>query len=416
MTMEFPASSLSPSISPEVSRSPSPQAQIPQSWMTDFQRSSPTRKKNSRNQDSMQQLQAQLHNSMQAQLHASTPPLYPQKQLDSPNWAQSAQLVQRTRYSPPPPTRRHNSEDDLPITPGYEQEDACEQKYPEKTIYELDSKVSATTESGRDRVPTPRTLTFEDVPTPDGSFAVEDGERGDESFSAKKRENREIAWDQIQSEWKNFGGAVVLEIVIHILSAQNTPWISFQFTAADRYGAAEDGHGTKSADRFIDCAKDDLRISKTAACRLYLDLTKHWDKGPERKTGFYDAWEQCTYRQVHREKEEVIKQSSVGRQLSEVQRVNLLLQQECERLRKEKAEIQDQHARVRMNERDEQLCIICTVRKKTNAFLPCGHKCTCAECAEHLLVMGFTMLGTGTYGGKCPICRQHTNKHTKIYE
>ncbi|OEU23163.1 hypothetical protein FRACYDRAFT_233332 [Fragilariopsis cylindrus CCMP1102] len=52
-------------------------------------------------------------------------------------------------------------------------------------------------------------------------------------------------------------------------------------------------------------------------------------------------------------------------------------------------------------------CVICMDEPRTNAFVTCGHVCTCQSCSNELF-----MMGTGTNDGRrrnrraqCPICK-----------
>ena len=47
---------------------------------------------------------------------------------------------------------------------------------------------------------------------------------------------------------------------------------------------------------------------------------------------------------------------------------------------------------------DDQMCVVCMGRQSTSAFLPCGHRCVCCECAEQMRQRR----------DKCPICRSDT--------
>ncbi|ERN11262.1 hypothetical protein AMTRI_Chr04g242890 [Amborella trichopoda] len=56
---------------------------------------------------------------------------------------------------------------------------------------------------------------------------------------------------------------------------------------------------------------------------------------------------------------------------------------------------------------DGQLCIICLMRRKRSAFLPCGHLVCCARCAalvEHDAIP------------RCPLCRQDIQSSIRIYD
>ena len=60
-----------------------------------------------------------------------------------------------------------------------------------------------------------------------------------------------------------------------------------------------------------------------------------------------------------------------------------------------------------VNLQEKQLCIVCHSNKKQSVFVPCGHKCTCYECALKL----FKVMG------KCPKCWDKcSNIIEKIYD
>lgn len=50
---------------------------------------------------------------------------------------------------------------------------------------------------------------------------------------------------------------------------------------------------------------------------------------------------------------------------------------------------------------DENLCIVCKSQNAKSAFIPCGHLCTCLECAGKL--------------DKCPYCRADIERHQPIF-
>lgn len=55
-------------------------------------------------------------------------------------------------------------------------------------------------------------------------------------------------------------------------------------------------------------------------------------------------------------------------------------------------------------EREQKLCVICTVNTKCAVLLPCRHCCLCMECS-----------GKVGEGGMCPLCRQKIDQVLQIY-
>ena len=53
-------------------------------------------------------------------------------------------------------------------------------------------------------------------------------------------------------------------------------------------------------------------------------------------------------------------------------------------------------------------CIVCMAADKEAIYIPCGHFCTCMECAEN--IKKGAGKGTGTGSGTCPICRAKITK------
>lgn len=51
-------------------------------------------------------------------------------------------------------------------------------------------------------------------------------------------------------------------------------------------------------------------------------------------------------------------------------------------------------------------CVICMDREKTNIFVPCGHQCVCATCADRIV----------GEGKRCPICRALPTCHMKVFK
>ncbi|KAA0059400.1 hypothetical protein IC582_002684 [Cucumis melo] len=56
---------------------------------------------------------------------------------------------------------------------------------------------------------------------------------------------------------------------------------------------------------------------------------------------------------------------------------------------------------------DGQLCVICLMRRKRSAFIPCGHLVCCERCAVSV---------ERDSSPKCPICRQQIRSSVRIYD
>lgn len=56
---------------------------------------------------------------------------------------------------------------------------------------------------------------------------------------------------------------------------------------------------------------------------------------------------------------------------------------------------------------DGQLCIICLMRRRRSAFVPCGHLVCCPSCAMSVELDS---------SPKCPMCRQHIRSSIRIYD
>ena len=67
-------------------------------------------------------------------------------------------------------------------------------------------------------------------------------------------------------------------------------------------------------------------------------------------------------------------------------------------------EIDDQ-ANVRAPAATSHKCIICYVSDTTHAFVPCGHRCVCKECASIVV-----------FQAQCPICRSWVQSSLRIYD
>ena len=49
-------------------------------------------------------------------------------------------------------------------------------------------------------------------------------------------------------------------------------------------------------------------------------------------------------------------------------------------------------------------CVVCFVSAATHAFVPCGHRCVCEECASIVVFQAY-----------CPICRSWVQSSLRIY-
>ncbi|MCE5166655.1 hypothetical protein HAX54_023564 [Datura stramonium] len=56
---------------------------------------------------------------------------------------------------------------------------------------------------------------------------------------------------------------------------------------------------------------------------------------------------------------------------------------------------------------DGQLCVICLMRRRRSAFVPCGHLVCCQRCALSV---------ERDLAPKCPLCRQAIHSSVRIYD
>lgn len=56
---------------------------------------------------------------------------------------------------------------------------------------------------------------------------------------------------------------------------------------------------------------------------------------------------------------------------------------------------------------DGELCVICLMRRRRSAFIPCGHLVCCPRCA---------LLVERDSNPKCPVCRQTIRTSVRIYD
>lgn len=57
------------------------------------------------------------------------------------------------------------------------------------------------------------------------------------------------------------------------------------------------------------------------------------------------------------------------------------------------------------NEKNQSVCVVCIEKEKTHTFLPCGHRCACADCAREVL----------SRTRKCPLCRSPSTNAVQVY-
>jgi len=100
-----------------------------------------------------------------------------------------------------------------------------------------------------------------------------------------------------------------------------------------------------------------------------------------------------------------IEKEAAKRQELRIQDLEEQLQQEREQRRQEQIN------------RGDGSCVICMDEPRTNAFVTCGHVCTCQSCSNELF-----MMGTGTNDGRrhnrraqCPICKQYSKRIIQLY-
>jgi E3 ubiquitin-protein ligase MUL1 len=73
----------------------------------------------------------------------------------------------------------------------------------------------------------------------------------------------------------------------------------------------------------------------------------------------------------------------------------------------------DMHSQVAAEEEemgdvpDGELCVICLMRRRRSAFIPCGHMVCCQRCA-----ISVEQESTP----KCPVCRQEIRHSLRIYD
>ena len=55
--------------------------------------------------------------------------------------------------------------------------------------------------------------------------------------------------------------------------------------------------------------------------------------------------------------------------------------------------------------KNQAVCVVCIDQEKTHTFLPCGHRCACADCARQVL----------SRTRRCPLCRSPSTGAIQIY-
>lgn len=56
---------------------------------------------------------------------------------------------------------------------------------------------------------------------------------------------------------------------------------------------------------------------------------------------------------------------------------------------------------------DGELCVICLMRRRRSAFIPCGHRVSCQRCALQI---------EREVTPNCPVCRQSVRSSVRIYD
>lgn len=89
--------------------------------------------------------------------------------------------------------------------------------------------------------------------------------------------------------------------------------------------------------------------------------------------------------------------------LDQLEERTKLLKKEEEKRKKLAKKLEDAQERLNKDESTRE-CVICMDAKITMAFTPCGHACTCKECAENFPLFG-----------PCPICRKAVVHYLEIF-
>ena len=62
-------------------------------------------------------------------------------------------------------------------------------------------------------------------------------------------------------------------------------------------------------------------------------------------------------------------------------------------------------------EEDDRACVVCFERERALAFVPCGHRAVCDECAARLQQHALA----GSIGLVCPVCRTASNAVIRVF-
>ena len=87
----------------------------------------------------------------------------------------------------------------------------------------------------------------------------------------------------------------------------------------------------------------------------------------------------------------------------------------------------DYHARLRAAHKARQggqaqvdyeppLCVVCMTNHAQAAFLPCGHRCACIDCAKQWSIRVAVRGKSGDSSNKCPYCSSPAASFQRIYD
>ncbi len=74
-------------------------------------------------------------------------------------------------------------------------------------------------------------------------------------------------------------------------------------------------------------------------------------------------------------------------------------------LKREAATQEEAAVSAERTDQEDALCVVCMDLPNTHAFVPCGHRCVCAECSQPILQSS----------ARCPVCRAHVTQAIKIF-
>jgi hypothetical protein len=74
-------------------------------------------------------------------------------------------------------------------------------------------------------------------------------------------------------------------------------------------------------------------------------------------------------------------------------------------LKREAATQEEAAGSAEQADQEDAVCVVCMDLPNTHAFVPCGHRCVCAECSEPILQSS----------ARCPVCRAHVTQAIKIF-